>query len=116
VADLYDVSGNTSCAAAQSHRKTAATIKAAILDLFWDSSKLAFYDYNLTSNARNSIFTTATFYPFWSGIIPAEVLADSNKAFGAFSAINMVLNRYNGSFPTTFLTTGLQWFGVTCVV
>ena len=84
-------------------------LRAGILDLFWDSNKLAFYDYNLTSNARNNLYSAATFYPFWVGIIPPDVLSDQGKAFGVFSAINMVMDRYNGTFPTTFIETGLQW-------
>lgn len=94
---------------ATSHRNTASKLRAGILDLFWDSNKLAFYDYNLTSNARNNLFSTATFYPFWVGIFPHEVLSDQGKAFGAFSSVNLVVNRYNGTFPTTFVETSLQW-------
>lgn len=107
MADLYDSQGNSS--AASSHHSTASTIRAGILDLFWDSSKLAFYDFNLTSNTRNDIFTTATFYPLWNGIVPDEVLNSTQNAFGFFSAINMVLNRYNGTMPVTFYESGLQW-------
>ncbi len=92
------------------HNQAASTIRAGVLDLFWDPSKLAFYDFNLTSNARNSIFTAATFYPLWNGIVPDEVLSSSNNAFGFFSAVHMVLNRYNGTFPVTFLESGLQWY------
>ena len=110
LADLYIASGNNSSVLVDSHRSIAASLKAGILDLFWDSSKVAFYDYNLTSNARNTIYTTATFYPLWSGIIPDEILMDASKAFGFFAGINLVLNRYNGTFPTTFITTGLQWY------
>ena len=77
--------------------------------IYLTSSKLAFYDFNIKSNARNSIFTAATFYPLWSGIVPTDVLSSSDKAFGVFSSLNMVLNRYNGTFPTTFIDSGLQW-------
>jgi alpha,alpha-trehalase len=55
------------------------------------------------------VFSVATFYPLWSGIIPDEILSSGTNAFQAFSSVNMVLNRYNGSFVTTFLDTGLQW-------
>lgn len=87
----------------------AANIRAGILDLFWDSSKLAFYDFNLTSNTRNGFFSVATYYPPWAGIVPEELVSDSTKAFGFFSSINMVLRRYNGTYPTTFVESGLQW-------
>ncbi|THG99105.1 hypothetical protein EW026_g3193 [Hermanssonia centrifuga] len=101
-------SSQNNASAVSTHNQAASTIRAGILDLFWDPSKLAFYDFNLTSNARNSIFTAATFYPLWNGIVPDEVLSSSNNAFGFFSAVHMVLNRYNGTFPVTFLESGLQ--------
>lgn len=80
-----------------------------MLDLFWDNQKLAFYDFNTTSNARNTIWSTATFYPLWAGIVPPELASSSQNAFGFFSVVNMVLNRYNGTVPVTFLETGQQW-------
>ncbi|KAF9265183.1 trehalase [Marasmius fiardii PR-910] len=106
LANLY---GSSDSAAADRHRTAAASLREGILDLFWDSNKTAFYDFNLKTNSRNSVFTTATFYPFWSGIIPDDVLASQEKAFAAFSSINLVMNRYNGTYPTTFVDTGLQW-------
>ena len=105
--DYFEKAGSTS--KATSHRNSASKLQAGILDLFWDSNKLAFYDYNLTSNARNNIYSVATFYPFWVGIVPPDVLSDQSKAFGAFASINLVLNRYNGTLPVTFVETGLQW-------
>ena len=63
----------------------------------------------IDTNSRNTVFSVAAFYPFWSGIIPPEVANDEKAAFGAFSSVNMVLNRYNGTFPSTFVDTGLQW-------
>jgi alpha,alpha-trehalase len=112
IADFYATTNGSSSLAA-SHRNTAASLKTGIMDLLWDSSKLGFYDYNLTSNARNSIYTAATFYPLWNGIIPNELLSNSSNAFGYFAGINLVLSRYNGTFPSTFLTTGLQWYVAT---
>jgi alpha,alpha-trehalase len=96
--------------ASSRHSAAAASFREGILDLMWDPTKLAFYDYNLTSNTRNALFSVASFYPLWNGIVPDELLGSSDKAFGFFSSLNMVMNRYNGTFPTTFLTTGLQWF------
>ena len=99
------------------HRSTADVFRSGVLDLFWDASKLAFYDFNLTANARSTIYSAATFYPLWNGIIPDELLSSSQNAFGFFASLNMVLNRYNGTFPVTFLQTGLQWYfsSVACV-
>ncbi|PIL35118.1 hypothetical protein GSI_02906 [Ganoderma sinense ZZ0214-1] len=107
LADLYNSQNNAS--AAKTHDDAATNIRAGILDLLWDGEKLAFYDYNLTSNARSTIFSAATFYPLWNGIIPDQIAASSQNAFGFFASLNMVLNRYNGTFPVTFLETGLQW-------
>jgi len=106
LAKLYGSSNQT---AANALLATAAALKTAITDLLWDSEKLAFYDFNLATNTRNSVFSAATFYPLWSGIVPDELLGDAKKAFGFFSSLNMVLNRYNGTFPSTFADTGLQW-------
>ncbi|KAI6103329.1 glycoside hydrolase family 37 protein [Pisolithus croceorrhizus] len=107
LADLYGDSNSTASAA---HLQTAANICAGILDLMWDTSKLAFYDFNLTSNARNSFFSAATYYPVWVGIIPDEVLSSQSNAFGYFAAVNLVMNKYNGTVPTTFVDwTGQQW-------
>ncbi|RPD56072.1 glycoside hydrolase family 37 protein [Lentinus tigrinus ALCF2SS1-7] len=108
LADLYETK-QTNSSSVSTHRATAEAIRAGILDLFWDPSKLAFYDFNLTSNARSTVFNVATFYPLWNGIVPDELLSSSQNAFGFFSSLNMVLNRYNGTYPVTFLETGLQW-------
>lgn len=107
MATFYTQRKNSS--AADTHNSAAASLKAGILDLCWDASKLAFYDFNITANARNPIFTVATFYPLWNGIIPAELTNSTEAAFGYFSALNMVLNRYNGTFPVTFHESGQQW-------
>lgn len=107
LAGFYTSTGNSSGASA--HLETAASLREGILDLTWDPKKLAFYDFNLTSNARNSIYTLATFYPLWNDIVPSELLANSSNAFGFFAGVNLVMNRYNGSLPVTFLETGLQW-------
>lgn len=107
LADYFHKTGSIS--KATDYHKVALEIRGGIMDLFWDPKKLAFYDYNLTSNARNDFYSAATFYPFWAGIVPPEVLSDQHKAFGAFSAVNLVLNRYNGTFPATFVETTLQW-------
>ncbi|KAM6494266.1 trehalase [Amanita muscaria] len=106
LASLYGSSNQT---AASSHTTAAAALKAGILDLFWDPTKLAFYDFNLRTNTRNSIFSAATFYPLWNGIIPPEVASNSSAAFGFFSSVNLVVNRYNGTFPVTFNLSGQQW-------
>ncbi|KAI0698165.1 glycoside hydrolase family 37 protein [Cytidiella melzeri] len=107
LASFYDQQQNSSFA--DNHTTTAENLKAGILDLCWDSSKLAFYDFNVTANGRNSMFTAANFYPVWNGIIPTELTSSSDAAFKYFSVVNMVLNRYNGTFPVTFHQSGQQW-------
>ncbi|TCD65786.1 hypothetical protein EIP91_002225 [Steccherinum ochraceum] len=107
LAGFYDQQSRS--AAAADHRQNATSIREGILDLFWDPTKLAFYDFNLTSNVRNDFFSVVTFFPLWNGIVPDELLSSSDNAFGFFSTVNMVLNRYNGTYPSTFLETGLQW-------
>ncbi|KAF7305596.1 Trehalase [Mycena chlorophos] len=110
LAELYNVTGSTQNAtAANNHLTEASQIKAGILDLCWNATKLAFYDFNLLTNAQNTVFTAATYYPFWSGIFPDEVLSNATNAFSVFSSVNMVLNRYNGTLPVTFIVTGQQW-------
>ena len=76
LAGFYTSAGNSS--GASTHLETAASLREGILDLTWDPEKLAFYDFNLTSNARNSIYTLATFYPLWNDIVPTELLANSS--------------------------------------
>ncbi|KAI0298093.1 glycoside hydrolase [Multifurca ochricompacta] len=109
LANFYNSGSHVNSTAASTHTETAANIRAGIIDLLWDSSKLAFYDFNLTSNSRNGFFSAATFYPLWAGIVPDELVSNSTNAFGFFSSINMVLRRYNGTYPTTFVESGLQW-------
>jgi alpha,alpha-trehalase len=91
------------------HRSAAATLKTAILDLFWDPNRLAFYDFNTTSSARNQQLTAAHWYPLWAGIIPDEIKSNATAAFGAYSSLNLVMRKFNGTIPATFITTGLQW-------
>lgn len=111
MASLY---GSSNSSAASGHSAAAQALRDGIIDLMWDPSKLAFYDFNLGINARNTIFSAATFYPLWSGIIPDEVLSGQDKAFAFFSSVNLVMNRYNGTFPSTFIQSGLQWDAPNC--
>jgi alpha,alpha-trehalase len=91
------------------HRQQAETLRTAILDLFWDQERLGFYDFNTTSGGRNEQLTAAHWYPLWAGIIPNEVQTNATKAFGAYSSLNLVMKKYNGTVPSTFVPTGLQW-------
>jgi alpha,alpha-trehalase len=84
-------------------------LRDGILDLCWNSSKLAFYDFNLKTQSQNGILTAANFYPLWSGIYPTEVLNNSSNAFAHFASLNLVLRKYNGTFPASFVNSGQQW-------
>ncbi|KAJ2928214.1 hypothetical protein H1R20_g8878, partial [Candolleomyces eurysporus] len=106
---LEDLYGNSNSTARSRHVAAANALRAGVLDLLWDEQKLAFYDFNLVTNARNQMLTAATFYPFWVGIIPDEVRGSAQAAYQAFSSIHLVLNRYNGTYPATFVDTSLQW-------
>ncbi|KAG7085792.1 hypothetical protein E1B28_003333 [Marasmius oreades] len=49
---LADLHGSSDTAAAERHRMAAASLKDGILDLFWDSNKAAFCDFNLKTNTE----------------------------------------------------------------
>lgn len=105
------LNGNNSyyLARAAYHTAYASTLRSTILELFWDSSKLAFYDFNTTSNARSNWHSPASFYPFWNGIVPDDVLASESAAQGAFASVRMAMTRWNGTYPSSWVVTGLQW-------
>ncbi|KIO23042.1 hypothetical protein M407DRAFT_27465 [Tulasnella calospora MUT 4182] len=68
LAALNDRSSSSNSERSLIHRQSAEARKAAILDLMWDPDKLAFYDFNLTGNARSGFFSAAAFYPMWNDI------------------------------------------------
>ncbi|KAF5346662.1 hypothetical protein D9758_013212 [Tetrapyrgos nigripes] len=151
LAELYNISfvncsspspekGAAVAKAAARHLKAADALKEGILSVFWNPQKLAFYDFSLSSGEQHTVFSVAAFYPYWAGIYPAELFTarggedvsggddaegvDQDRAFGAFASVNLVLRRYNGTFPSTFVSvpsvsnsntttdreaTGLQW-------
>ncbi|KAG8814422.1 hypothetical protein FRC19_001767 [Serendipita sp. 401] len=108
-AQAYGIEKRQSGTGASFHRTQAANLKAAILDLFWDENRLAFYDYNVTSGKRNEQLTAAHWTPLWAGIIPEVVARNESAAFGVFSSLNLVLRKYNGTIPATYIESGLQW-------
>jgi alpha,alpha-trehalase len=119
----YSATPANASASASAHATRASELQTAILDVFWSPSKLAFYDFILDNSTSalaaspgssrtgtpSSLWSAATFYPFWVGIVPSQVASNASAAFGAFSALNLVLSRYNGTIPVTFLETGQQW-------
>lgn len=102
-------SGTNATQSAAGHSTYASALRAGILDLLWDGTKASFYDYHISQRARSPLFSAAAFYPLWAGIIPPAVLSNQIPAFDLFASLHLVLTRYNGTFPSTFLTTGQQW-------
>ena len=62
--------------------------------------RVSFGDYVFFNATLNGVSPLAGF---------TQLLANSSNAFGFFAGVNLVMNRYNGSLPVTFLETGLQW-------
>ncbi|KAH8982054.1 glycoside hydrolase family 37 protein, partial [Lactarius hatsudake] len=91
------------------HERRRRIFALAILDLFWDSSKLAFYDFNLTSNSRNNFFSGRYVLPLWADIIPTRSSPALQTRLAASRLSTWWLRRYNGTYPTTFIESGLQW-------
>jgi len=87
----------------------AKDLREAIIDLHWDSEALMFRDFNLTANARADIWYLASYWPYFSGIIPDEVLSNQTSAQKAFSGLSYLTANYNGSIPVSLLETGQQW-------
>ncbi|KAF9781683.1 hypothetical protein BJ322DRAFT_1161494 [Thelephora terrestris] len=60
---------------------------AGVLDFFLDSNKLAFDHYDLTSNARENLCSTTTFYSFWDdgtflpGVLETGLQRDTPNAW-----------------------------------
>lgn len=69
----------------------------------------AFYDFNVTANARAKYWTVPSMWPYWSGIFPKEVLASQYTAQRAFAPVAYLTARYNGTLPHSLLDTGFQW-------
>ncbi|KAH8924625.1 glycoside hydrolase family 37 protein [Atractiella rhizophila] len=110
LATMYKIKGETYNEKKSLAWQTKAnSLKHAILDLFWDPDRLTFYDFNTTAGDHGKYWTTASFYPYWSGIWPRDLLDSPEKTSTAFKGFGYLLSRYNGSLPTTLLDTGLQW-------
>lgn len=107
IARMYDMLGNETRKAYWNDR--AEKSKAAVIDLHWDKEAMAFRDYNMTSGQLADIWSTAGYYPYWSEIIPDEVLQSEANAQKAFSGLGYITAHYNGSIPTTLIQTGQQW-------
>ncbi|KIY44297.1 hypothetical protein FISHEDRAFT_78201 [Fistulina hepatica ATCC 64428] len=90
--DTVDVGANTFNETQRSH---------CMLHLFGNSTKLVLYNYKTRAAAQSTVFSVTTFYPLWSGIMPTELTTGAKSAFGYFSSLNLLLARYNGTYPST---------------
>jgi len=73
-------------------------------DLRW------FYDYNLTSNARESLYSMAGTFPLWQNITPSEIVNNETEALKVASGLRFLLGKYSG-IPaiSTLVESGLNW-------
>lgn len=129
IADFHHRQGNYSAAKAWANR--AAARSAAMTALLWDPEHFGYFDYNLTSGAKNIYvladnttvhddllgappgqqvhFTIAQFYPFWTGAAPDAIKNDPTSIRRVYARIEQLLNNRNGSIAATNIKTGQQW-------
>ncbi|KAI8069147.1 glycoside hydrolase [Gongronella butleri] len=77
--------------------------------VLWDEDKVAFFDYNMTSQARNDEFTPAALFPFWLGAIPERVKKSKPTLKKVFDLTHASLAKYPGILTTTDYNSTLQW-------
>jgi alpha,alpha-trehalase len=99
--------------------------------LMWDAEHYSYFDYNLTSGAKNIytladnttseaastgapegrqvVLNAAQFYPFWTGAAPDSIKNNPTTVRRAFSRINEALDEKDGAISATNLITGQQW-------
>ncbi|ODQ51086.1 glycoside hydrolase [Saitoella complicata NRRL Y-17804] len=93
----------------QFYTHAAQERKIAMQDLLWDAGNYSFYDFNLTSNARNKEFTPANYLPFWAGAAPEWTHANTSIIEEIWEPVLHDLTEYPGGVATSDITTGLQW-------
>jgi alpha,alpha-trehalase len=129
IADFLNQTGNSSgaveWAAMASRRSDAMTA------LLWDGDHSRYFDYNLTSGARNVYiladedateeerrgapdgyqveFSPAQFYPFWTGAAPDWLKSNPYAVRNVFEPVADQLARKAGAIPASNLITGQQW-------
>ena len=89
----------------------AQNLKDAIIDLNWngDENHLLFYDYDFENQKSSEFWSPASYFPFWAGIIPNEVINDEHSAQLSFLGLRYVVENFNGSIPTSLIESGQQW-------
>lgn len=102
---------------AQAWAKRARARREAIQDLFWDSSRKWYYDFNTTAHARVRPWAASGFFPLWANILPPFVHkashldghAKAREMEATFAGLRYLIDRYNGTIATTLLPTMQQW-------
>ncbi|PWY96834.1 glycoside hydrolase, partial [Testicularia cyperi] len=116
---FYKMSGNGTQAnmtRANYWASQAQARKEAILDVFWDPTRKFFYDFNMTRGERAEFYTPAGFFPLWAKILPQEFVNETisiderrQNLQGVFSGLRYIIDRFNGTLPSSLVTTGQQW-------
>ncbi|CAI6337415.1 unnamed protein product [Periconia digitata] len=129
LAAFHTRTGNASAAQAWSARATARS--EAMYALLWDQEHYSYFDYNLTSGAKNIYvvadnssvpadlsgapeghqvaFSPAQFYPFWTGAAPAALKADPSAVKRVYGRVEALLDDRAGAIAASNLKTGQQW-------
>lgn len=129
IAEFHHREGNFKAAKEWANR--AAARSEAMTAILWDSEHWSYFDYNLTSGAKNIYtvaddtttdsdtngapenrqiwLTPAQFYPFWTGAAPEHVKNNASAVRRAFSRIDEALEKKAGAIAASNLFTGQQW-------
>lgn len=94
---------------AKYYKRQAAKRLEAFEKVFWDEENVGFYDYNLTSNARNVDYTPAGLYPIWLGAVPNRIKRNQEILSHLMDETRHALEMYPGILTTSYYNTTLQW-------
>lgn len=126
---FHNMTGNDT--ASEQWAELASQRSEAMAAVMWDAEQWSFFDYNLTSGARNVYiladedaveselegapegyqvtFTPAQYYPFWTGAAPEWLKHNPYAIQRAYERVASQLERKAGAIPASNLITGQQW-------
>jgi len=129
IANFHKRTGNITAATAWA--TLAAERSEAMTALLWDAEHYSYFDYNLTSGAKNVytiadnttvsddlpgapegqqvFFHLAQYYPFWTGAAPESIKNDPTAIRRVFARVEELLDNRAGSIAATNIQTGQQW-------
>ncbi|KAH7128324.1 trehalase precursor [Dendryphion nanum] len=129
IAEFHQREGNYT--AAKAWAKRAADRSEAMTALLWDQEHYSYFDYNLTSGAKNIYtivdnstvvddrsgappgqqvwFSPTQFYPFWTGAAPDHIKNNPTLIRRAFARIEELLDDRPGAIAASNLQSGEQW-------